>query len=417
MGRQFINGYRPVQTMRNRKKIAGWKPLEVSGTVLNIENTYNDDYGVEIIGNYQQTVTVQGKNLFDLDKVTYNANIIRLPNGIRIKNYYETIIGLFSNWVKPNTKYYIHAEKTYSHPSANATGYIANRNYLGYILFDIADGTFTTGETVNGSLYFYGMSQTQANTADDVTVDFTNLYIGTEPYTTYEPFVPNSPSPDYPSAIQNTGDTGSFDLISTNGIQTSTYTFPYTLRAAPNVADRIVVDNVNKVAKVVRDCGKFNVTGDEQYITVQNVANYYVVNIYYLNLIANSTPDYNKTSQVICTHFKTAPSSSLYTSSNVCLLGYTGGYIQCLRFTLDKIQLDSLTGADLIAKARLWIKNTIASSGNIEFTAPLNTPTEEILDYNTIIQQLKTFYPHTDISTQNAVVEPTLTGKFKVMED
>ena len=63
-------------------------------------------------------------------------------------------------------------------------------------------------------------------TAETVKVSKFQLELGTVA-TTYQAFVPNSPSPDYPSPILSTGDTGILNVTSSNGTVTNNY--PITL--------------------------------------------------------------------------------------------------------------------------------------------------------------------------------------------
>jgi hypothetical protein len=131
-------------------------------------------------------------------------------NGLRIKNNYSTTYcDLAQLNLKPNTTYYIHAEKEYSHTRANATGRIANANGLGTILeYNVDDGMFTTGSTIEGSLMFYGMSQSQAgDTTNDIIVDFKNIYIGTTPYQSGN----NTNNINYINYIENTSNDNYID--------------------------------------------------------------------------------------------------------------------------------------------------------------------------------------------------------------
>lgn len=131
-------------------------------------------------------------------------------NGLRIKNNYSTTYcDLAQLNLKPNTTYYIHAEKEYSHTRANATGRIANPNGLGTLLeYNVDDGMFTTGSTIEGSLMFYGMSKSQAgDTTNDIIVDFKNIYIGITPYQSGN----NTNNINYINYIENTSNDNYID--------------------------------------------------------------------------------------------------------------------------------------------------------------------------------------------------------------
>ena len=153
-----------------------------------------------------------------------------------------------------------------------------------------------------------------------------------------------APEVDYPSEVRNTGDTGSFDLISTNGIETSTYTFPYILRATPNVADRIVVDNEKKIAKIVRDAmlKKINwLNGTKNWMKNFDSGDY--ISFYLTKNIFNSIPpisfkinENSDTDVQICSHFIFSLwSPQLETTGGVRQLLLVFVYIRILLFHLD----------------------------------------------------------------------------------
>lgn len=150
--------------------------------------------GIECLKIYDAELTLE--EIVD-ETAAYSTNIFKndlststmftsLPNnGIAITNNYSTKYCAMADLdFEPNTTYYIHADKEYSHTRANATGRITNTSGIGVMLeYNTNDGTFTTGDTIEGNIYFYGMSQSQAGVTDeDVVVKFKNMYIGKTPY-------------------------------------------------------------------------------------------------------------------------------------------------------------------------------------------------------------------------------------------
>ena len=190
-GVNYLEGYTPVNVYRNGMKLAGWSPQSKSGELVEFDDTYNDTTEVVLEGATTQAVTAQGKNLIDQTKLLNNKDISS-TTGAQTATGTRTITTAYIP-VLPNTSY------TLSRPIV--AGNQAPRYYT-------ADKTFIAGPPYNGlkSITF----TTPANCYFIKFIDEANTL--TEGYqleigqaTDYAPFVPNSPSPDYPSPVLSAG--------------------------------------------------------------------------------------------------------------------------------------------------------------------------------------------------------------------
>ena len=222
--------YKPYNLYLCSNKIGGWKYKEVSGESVNVLGTYNDTAYVKVKGESEQTITTQGKNLFDIDKfISLSGN----------STYYSKDID--GNLIQKAPDY----RQNGSFPIYNT----------------LPKGTYcVTWNTSNFRIYINGSFQIDAKTftlADTSTVAFKSwaaaennlgkiqIELGTSA-TSYETFVPNSPSNLYRQVINSVSD---FDLITTDGTQTQTIHFSGTYRGLDNgVCDNIIIDNVAKTA-------------------------------------------------------------------------------------------------------------------------------------------------------------------------
>ena len=144
-----------------------------------------------IEGKSEQIQTTQGKNLFDKNKAVQGVGLADKNKGYVYDVTYAYIDYLE---VKPNTNYY---------KSGNTAGgiivfYGLDKTYLNEI--SVVNGSFTTP---SNAYYIRGNTRTDALNTLQIEEGSTA--------TSYQAFVPNSPSPEYPSPINSVSD---FDLIS-----------------------------------------------------------------------------------------------------------------------------------------------------------------------------------------------------------
>jgi hypothetical protein len=186
----YYEDYKPLERYRNNVKIAGWENSVKSGEgPFEWDGTYNDKLGIFIGGKSVQAVTVQGKNL--LDPFDYIAGYLSINGTTAISG--KWVVFNFAP-ILSNTVY------TISRLATSGAAYIilydVNKNITSTILQNAMTKTFTTG--INDR-YIRFSSKT------DVTYP-PQLELGSAA-TAYEPFTPNSPSPDYPSPIINASGT------------------------------------------------------------------------------------------------------------------------------------------------------------------------------------------------------------------
>lgn len=161
-------------------------------------------------------VTSRGRNLFDKSKIDEAYKIAQTDTGIITTGSYATASGIYADEIfAPNTKYYTHADKTASAPWPKSSGAALVLGAGGFLIIgyaERADYEFTTPEVIpHEQIYFYGILEE--------TVEFANLYIGTEPYVAYEPY--HAASVTYPAELyalrDKTGATAAQDRLGLDG--------------------------------------------------------------------------------------------------------------------------------------------------------------------------------------------------------
>ena len=223
-GIAYKGDYKPVNIYLGHEKAAGWELSEKTGTELSWDDTYNDKVLLAVVeGRSEQVVTVQGKNLFDWRQ----AKVVDYK-GVEQPDYGTIIDGVYTN----QTSYYgaschitlpigtIVAGNTYT-ISFDVLAPVSQSIYFG-VRNTEGTRTVTTKSVTAGVLThmymtvtapagytYYQYIQLQGSTSVDYTninVVFTNiqLELGSSA-TAYELFIPNSPSPDYPSPIKSVG--------------------------------------------------------------------------------------------------------------------------------------------------------------------------------------------------------------------
>lgn len=160
-----------------------------------------------VYGESSQTVTEQGKNLFDNNKAPtalFAATVTPISTGFRVA---ATSIGTYrrGRWamqLKPNTAYRLSYVKTSIEGSGEGGSWVSEDGVDLSGKYNELDGArfraFTTRDSGAVEINFAA----NGSISEKATADFTNIQLeeGTT-VTFYEPFVPNSPSPDYPSPI------------------------------------------------------------------------------------------------------------------------------------------------------------------------------------------------------------------------
>lgn len=271
----------------------------VSGENIHIEDgSDNDMISLKLDGRSIQRTSTQNANLFDENY--YNNN------SIYDTSTYKSALTKF----KGNRLLYIKAELK-SGKTAQSGIYVCLSS--------------TINPNISGSKYDWFINNGEPYKISCDFTDINDLYFSFYPSTTdlstifdnynlwvsadnidYIPFVPNSPSPDYPSEIESVGkyneDTRKYEIEVVNtgeGKSTSSlFVLDEPLRSLPNgTKDELIVEN--GMAKVVKKVGSFVLNGSEEwYSYLGGTGNGYVY----------QTPSITKTkigySKSICSHFK-----------------------------------------------------------------------------------------------------------------
>lgn len=192
-----------------------------------IECTHAQDQGcvrvTEIQGKSEQAQSTLGKNLLDLT----HAKIIVQGTGFTYTIQNSNAVTL--NCTNPGAYSSLHINlvglttgKSYS-----VSGVQSGKNItLG--MDEATDVAFVNRTVINGSQvtvregYFYKLKIYANINSTSSTETYTNTYTNIQleegsTATAYEPFIPNSPSPDYPSVINSVGDSGKLNMVSSNG--------------------------------------------------------------------------------------------------------------------------------------------------------------------------------------------------------
>ena len=179
-----------------------------SGEVILLDQTKTVK-SIIIEGNSIQETTVQGKNIFSTSLIGSSAYVTKTGlNSLQVKNGYANSSGLFQFNLNPNTVYTCSTNISGTGSLTASFGSIALRNPTTGIMISICEGgvagkrvkTFTTPADINdfNQIYIYGSGDTTAT----VNIDNIQLELGSTA-TTFESFIPNSPSQNYQKPIKD----------------------------------------------------------------------------------------------------------------------------------------------------------------------------------------------------------------------
>lgn len=247
----YFGDYKPRERRYNGYKIAGWELAEKSGESIELSDTYNDKFrSVVLSGNTEQNVTVKGKNLFDKHlsaHKTVGTTITELSTGVR---------ATLSTYGSPHYAVMkVDLAKYFAGKSVTMSVNIAMSNplggrgvqlcvwkadgsavvsYLGALL--TASGSATVAipssySTSNDYLCLIVWSSRAPGTGGEnlpnQTIDYTDIQVELgSTATTYAPFVPDSPTPNYPSALISAG---SCNLLCRNIDNSESETIPISI--------------------------------------------------------------------------------------------------------------------------------------------------------------------------------------------
>lgn len=195
----FKGEHKPVRLYLGDKKVTGYEYANSKGEHIEFEGTYNDTASIVINGKSEQVQTEQGKNLLDREFIVGYFNDDILTPGAKYRSFDGDVLlpaGTYT-FSRPGGDFNI-VRIRLNGITTNISGW--------FCTFTISEPTYVNFSWRNGTNtdWLYGENSADAEL---------QLELGSTA-TDYEPFVPNSPSPEYPSEIKSVGDDGGFDLVS-----------------------------------------------------------------------------------------------------------------------------------------------------------------------------------------------------------
>ena len=210
--------YKPAQLYLGDKKVAGYNVQTFIGNPLTLTGTYDDCFSqLQTTGASNQLVTHQGKNLFNRSKETASQYI-----GYDSGTLVTSAVSSTSDYIpaEANKQYTVNFTN-----DANGRGicfFNSSKSYISGVYY-APPRTFTTPANTAFIRFSYFINATDVQ-----------LEAGSAA-TAYTPFVPNSPSPDYPAQIS-----GATKITVGNGVTAHDYYLPQPLYSLPDgTADEI----------------------------------------------------------------------------------------------------------------------------------------------------------------------------------
>lgn len=351
-------------------------PSEKSGESLSFERTYDDAFLALSVSakadSTVQAVTTHGKNLLDKNR----ANIVSgYPSAGVIKSSTATKL----IWIKcvPNTAYTVSKILSSRFTVFDAAD-VPNvgSSYISAVVNTSATQlTITTGATARYlGAYIYHSSFDTTITLQDI-LDSLQIELGSTA-TAYEPFVPNSPSPDYPAEWTSAG---GCNLLVSDGATTDTYAIP-ALNGRGTVVDTYDVLTDTKVAKWVQAVLDETNTWDDANFAASG---------YFSTTITGIAA-----AEALCTHFKYAATPAA-DSNEFAISGNE------LRFYPDNLTATNKTA---------WL--TWLAANPITVLYQLATP----VTTTGTPQTVRTFAEQTNV-TQDSAVKGLITAIANILKD
>lgn len=287
MSKHYYGNGKPVNVYRNQEKLAGYHTETQSGDSVSFDDTYNDTADVELTGNTvqasdyyakdglsSQVQTVQGKNLIDKSRLQ-----VREVGGDSISGSYTVTDGVITYTalngsfgiiittvqVSKNTNYSASLVATVLSGSISSSNgvriHFVNTNTYTSVVPNSRSTSFNSGENTLIDIMFYVGFPT---TLDGV-VELKNfqLELGSSA-TSYTPFVPNSPSPEYPSPITSNLPAGTYKTTCADGIYE--FTLAEELRGIGSNVDKVVFDRKSHRGILERRIVKTTLNGTETFV-------------------------------------------------------------------------------------------------------------------------------------------------------
>ncbi len=190
--------FRPAQFYKGETKIAGYTVEEFQGTgSVMLENCYNDKVYDAQISENSQSITVRGKNYFDINKISKGSTTIPYNNGLRVEKTAASNRGNKIPITLPVGKtIYITMDVVDSQINGTATrvtmGFYNSKNTLvghSSVSSTVAHKSYTVtlSEEISYIQFYFQASNSSNAVGDYVTMD--NIMIRTEGDDSYEPHI------------------------------------------------------------------------------------------------------------------------------------------------------------------------------------------------------------------------------------
>ena len=202
----YIGDFHPVKLMDGNDVIFEPKLLELSGTSVSVDNTYNDESYVKINGKSQQTVTVQGTNLAGYNNLVigaeYNSGAL-FPASITSYSYSNSVLQWLSTYGYRGIGFKFKAQAGLPYYASFVNVSLINqRNSINW--YDINGAYINSANRIDAN-YVNGTAPANvsygvffASSRESGTCSISNIMIVQDSVSrTYTPFIPNSPSDKY----------------------------------------------------------------------------------------------------------------------------------------------------------------------------------------------------------------------------
>lgn len=388
----FYEDYKPVEVRKNNIRIAGWLTETKSGEAVDFENTYNDTADVVVKGKTlqksewvrkegqtSQAQTVQGKNLFDYTKSPDIVGVF--GSGGETITYQGSSSGLITYIpCLPNTTYTVSQIKNTRFGIADcntipAAG-VAVRNrqvttYEGTVFEGRWSNTITTSSDAKYLAIRYthpGFDSERAGLTPEQIKATIQVEIGGAA-TSFEPFVPNSPSPEYPSPIVSNLPAGTYKTQDWRGDWWE-FTLTEDLHGIDDVRDSVEFDKYSHKGFLRKKTSKVVFDGSE---TLGNFAYHEDTGLYRVGLLkpadaGTGTSTWGK--KILCSH-EFHKDNSLGTKPNI----YQG--TSYFTWTYDANAINATSIEDF----NLWLAAQHATGTPVTVVYQLATPTRTPLTF------------------------------------
>ena len=364
------------------------------------------DFDWKIKGGHAQAITTQPENYIDdreaRGKTILEATSLYLPIvNLKAGNGYYFKIFNNNNKIQNDSRYL--AAEFYDENKVKIkwgslgfpvgfTEEVATKVKYAKIYYNGNDTDKVIGNTVIKKI---GLKITSSASADDIDM-----------------FVPDSPSPDYPSEIETVN--GSVEIKVDNGLETTDTNYQSYTKTLPIQQEMLEGDYIEDVEH--HGWGKYEITGNEDWKksgNPNNISYYLIINSILVNIDGNTfSPSFSesetKVAIVLSNHFKAISPNQLFEGSeNGICLNWVGGEKQMrLGFGLD-------SDINTVDKLKAWLKSLYDAGTPVIVYYKLATPKSLELteDQKSVLNSFYTYKNITNISLSDELASIDVTYK------